>query len=71
MFSMTPAELLVLSSSYVITALLIWFANVADRVGEMIPEAASRQNEPGVPPVHGMDWNVGTFFGLRSHAYKP
>ena len=71
MFSMTPAELLVLFSSYVITALLIWFANVSDRVGEMIPEAASRKNEPGEPAVHGIDWNVATFFGLRSHAYKP
>ena len=69
---MTPAELLVLFSSYVIGTLLVWFANIADRVGETESEAAGKKEDHSMPPVHGMEWNVATFFGLRrSHAYKP
>jgi hypothetical protein len=67
---MTPAELLVLFSSYVITALLVWFANVADRVRESKSEAAGGEHEQSVPAFHGgmTDWNVAAFFGLRRHA---
>ena len=65
---MTPAELLVLFSSYVITSLLVWFANIADRVRESKSEAAGGEHEQGVPAFHGEDWNVAAFFGLRRHA---
>jgi hypothetical protein len=71
---MTPDELLILFSSYVIAFLLVRFANFADRVGHPEAEAAhgaeQEQSLPAVQHSRALDWNVATFFGLRRGGEK-
>lgn len=70
---MTPAELIILFSGYVITFTLLWFTNMAEQVEERDGDAPGRQQakhpddsgnkqnaEVGV-----VAWNVAAFFRLK------
>lgn len=80
---MTPAELLVLFGSYVITFTLIWLACIAEEPPhKVVPEAPGRDDRAqkhssagseGQKAREGVDepaWNVATFFGLNQTKLK-
>ncbi len=71
-FPMSPDELLVLFSSYVIAFVLVWFTNIAEAPGETkgkTEERVQAREHPALP--NELVWNVGMFFGLRSKVPVP
>lgn len=70
---MTPAELLVLFSSYIITFGILVFIDVADDTSDLTAKAAPKNERAKL--YHGAQkslidskdtaWNVATFFGLN------
>jgi cyanate permease len=62
---MTPVDLTILFSSYVLTFFIVWFTNFSERDHEPGSQAAERKKPGDHIFQQQMEWNVAIFSGFK------